>query len=138
MTVLILVMLLGAASALIYLLRRQWADAALVLIASAALGAMLAGFTMPGMPAKAARIDASGRAPHIGDAASVHLTGDGLRAAQWEDLPRACRSTGRRRRTTRYASTSRARWRWAACSRSRRRCPRAPAASCSWWPKTAR
>ncbi|UUZ56615.1 hypothetical protein LP419_16845 [Massilia sp. H-1] len=72
---------------MIYLLRRQWADAALVLIASAALGAMLAGFTMPGMPAKAARIDASGRAPHIGDAASVHLTGDGLRAAQWEDLP---------------------------------------------------
>lgn len=87
MTVLILVMLLGAASALIYLLRRQWADAALVLIASAALGAMLAGFTMPGTPAQAARIDASGRAPQIGDAASVHLTGDGLRAAQWEDLP---------------------------------------------------
>jgi len=71
MNALILVMLLGAGSAIVYLLRRQWLDAVLVLIAAAALGGMLGNYTLPGAAA----------------AAKLHLTGDGLRAAQWDDQP---------------------------------------------------
>lgn len=72
MNVFILVMLAGAASAIACLLRRQWIDAMLVLIAAAALGGMLGNFTLP---------DTAAASP------SVRMRGDGLRAAQWDDLP---------------------------------------------------
>jgi hypothetical protein len=87
MTVLILVIVLGAASALIYLLRRKWTDAALVLTAAAALGGMLGNFTIPGTPVATAEISAGAPAPVIGDEAAVRLSGDGLRTSQWDDLP---------------------------------------------------
>lgn len=63
--------ILGLASALACLLRRRPIDAALVLLAAAALGALAAGPVLPGLvPATIERID-----------------GDGLRASQWNDRP---------------------------------------------------
>lgn len=59
-------------SALVYVLRRRWLDALLVLAAGAALAGITGGFHLP------ATLD-GGR--------SLRLTGDGLRAAEWDDVP---------------------------------------------------
>lgn len=87
MNLLLLAMLLGAASAIVYLLRRQWVDALLVLAAAGALGGLLGNFALPGMPDAVVDIDAARPVPALDNAATVRLTGDGLRAAQWNDLP---------------------------------------------------
>lgn len=71
MTVLILIAIIGLASAAAYLARRQWTDALLVLVAAAALAGLAGDFKLP-----AGREDAVTR-----------LDGDGLRAAQLHDLP---------------------------------------------------
>ena len=63
--------LLGAASMLIYLWRRQWIDTALVLVATAALAGLAADVRVP-----------------VSVSASVEtIAGDGLRASEWDDLP---------------------------------------------------
>ncbi|HEU4850883.1 MAG TPA: hypothetical protein VFT37_01880 [Telluria sp.] len=72
---------LGSAGA--YLWRRQWIDAALALVAGAALGALIGGFSLPAGQGPAADA-ASGDVLH---ASAVTVGGDGLRAAQWQDLP---------------------------------------------------
>ena len=67
----LLIALLGAASMLAYLWRRQWLDAALVLVATAALAGLAADVRIAApVPASVDTID-----------------GDGLRASQWDDLP---------------------------------------------------
>ncbi|MFD2365370.1 hypothetical protein [Pseudoduganella sp. GCM10020061] len=71
------------ASAAAYLWRRQWIDAALALVAGAALAALVNGFSLPAGRGPAADA-ASGDIAH---AAEVTVDGDGLRAAQWHDLP---------------------------------------------------
>ena len=63
---------IGGASALVCLVRRKWLDAVLVLIAAVALAGLTGEFTMPG----------AGTAPK-----PMKVAGDGLRAAQWHDLP---------------------------------------------------
>lgn len=71
------------ASAAAYLWRRQWINAALALVAGAALAGLVGGFSLSAgkMPAADA---ASGDVTH---ATTVTVGGDGLRAAQWHDLP---------------------------------------------------
>lgn len=82
-----IVLAIGTASALLYLLRRQWANAALAVVAAAALAGLLAGFTRPADPGKVVTFDSGAGPFEAGDAAIVRLAGDGLRAAQWHDLP---------------------------------------------------
>jgi hypothetical protein len=67
----ILVLLIGAASAFAYGLRRKWIDAALVVTAAAALGGVLGNFNL-----------SAGA-----DSGVMHVSGDGLRSSQWHDLP---------------------------------------------------
>ncbi|HEY1042912.1 MAG TPA: hypothetical protein VGE60_03530 [Telluria sp.] len=79
----ITIILVAVASAGAYVWRRQWVDAALALVAGAALGALVNGFSIPAEQGPA--VDAaSGDVAH---AAQVTVKGDGLRASQWQDLP---------------------------------------------------
>jgi hypothetical protein len=66
-----LIVLAGAASALVYSLRRKWTDALLVVLAAAGLAGLVADMSMP---------SSAGAEP-------LRLDGDGLRASQWHDLP---------------------------------------------------
>src|SRR5438067_5008467 len=59
-------------SVLAYAMRRRWIDALLVLIAGVALVGATGGFNVPG---------------EAGGVRSLQLNGDGLRAAEWDDLP---------------------------------------------------
>lgn len=83
----ILFALIGLASAACYLWRRRWIDAALVLAAAAALAGLAGNFKLPASAAPSIAIDAAN--PNMGnlDAASLALAGDGLREAEWRDLP---------------------------------------------------
>jgi hypothetical protein len=83
----VLVAILGMASAAAYLWRRQWIDAALVLVAAGALALIAADLGLPAAGGTTVAIDSAGTVPPIGDAAALALSGDGLRAAQWHDLP---------------------------------------------------
>lgn len=86
--IIVSIALVGTASALACLWRRRWVDSALTILAAAALAAIAGGFTVPGVGGKLVAIDSDAVAPPaIADAAGVMLTGDGLRAAQWQDLP---------------------------------------------------
>lgn len=67
----IAISLAGVASAVAYLLRRSWTDTVLVLVAAFALAGL------------AAELKAAGG----GNAAPLSLSGDGLREAQWRDMP---------------------------------------------------
>ncbi|MES2129399.1 MAG: hypothetical protein V4463_19185 [Pseudomonadota bacterium] len=64
-------LILGLASAMAYLWRRQWIDAVLAALAGVALAGLLGNYLMPSAVAPAVPV----------------IAGDGLRAAQWQDLP---------------------------------------------------
>ncbi len=81
------IVLAGAASAGLYLWRRKWIDALLVLVAGGALAAMTAQLPMPWVAVPAVSIDSGETAPVVGSAELIRLRGDGLRASQWHDLP---------------------------------------------------
>jgi hypothetical protein len=66
----IAILLIGVASAAGYLWRRRWIDAALVLVAAASLAGIAVNFKVP----------AAGAIPQT-------VAGDGLREAEWRDLP---------------------------------------------------
>jgi hypothetical protein len=83
----ILIAAIGMVSAALYAWRRQWADALLILAAAAGLAGMTGKFSLPAGPAAPVTVNSRERAPAIGEAAVVRLDGDGLRAAQWRDLP---------------------------------------------------
>ena len=67
----IIILVVGAASALVYLFKRAWLDAALVLIAALALSGLVGEVSLPGAVQENA----------------MRPEGNGLRAAQWHDLP---------------------------------------------------
>jgi hypothetical protein len=85
----ILIALIGLASAGAYLSRRRWIDAALALLACAALAGMAGGFKMAAMQARARviAIDPAMPVARVAEASSLTLAGDGLFEAQWRDLP---------------------------------------------------
>lgn len=87
MIAIVFALAIGLGSAVVYLLRRKWIDAALALIAGAALAALVGELPMPADSVPSVTLDASDRNPRVGDAMLVKLKGDGLRAAQWHDLP---------------------------------------------------
>lgn len=77
----------GIVSAALYARGRQWINAVLVLLAAAALTAIIAKPTLPSGAGKEVTINAKGAVPDVSDASVIRLEGDGLRAAQWRDLP---------------------------------------------------
>lgn len=84
----------GAASAVLHGRKRKWLDAALVVVASASLAVMLADIRLPQTGENIAMVatDASGGISEasrmaIADAQTIALSGDGLREAEWRDLP---------------------------------------------------
>jgi hypothetical protein len=81
-----IVALIGAVSATFYLRRRAWIDAVLALAAAAALAAIAGDFSLPD-GGRTVAIDPGAAVQAIDDAAAITLAGDGLRAAQWHDLP---------------------------------------------------
>ncbi|NHZ62469.1 hypothetical protein [Massilia genomosp. 1] len=82
-----LIFLMGIGSAAVYLWRRQWIDALLILVAAAALGVMVGDFRLPAGVGGTLSIDSDAEAIDLNKAAAVRLSGDGLSAAQWRDLP---------------------------------------------------
>lgn len=87
MTATVLVALAGLASACLYLPRRRWIDAMLVMLAAAALAGLVGNFPVPAAGVASVSIDSNDPTPVIGEAALVRLHGDGLRESQWRDLP---------------------------------------------------
>lgn len=67
--------------------RRKWIDAALVAVAAVALALFCVEISLPSHVPTTLAIDAR-KPPHSLDGvAALRLKGDGLRAAQWDDLP---------------------------------------------------
>ncbi|RZA34435.1 MAG: hypothetical protein EOP92_15750, partial [Lysobacteraceae bacterium] len=77
----------GVASAGLYAWRRKYIDALLVLVAAAALGLFAAGIPMPGDSGRTLTLDPAAPAPALDGVRALAVKGDGLRAAQWNDLP---------------------------------------------------
>ncbi len=78
---------IGLASALYYLWRRRWTDAALVLVAALALAALVEQLARPADQLTTLDIGDGQTPAAVGAASALTLSGDGLRAAQWRDLP---------------------------------------------------
>lgn len=83
----IAISLIGAASVLLYLWRRRFLDALLALVATVALALLAADLRMPGESGATLAIDARNPPASLAGVRSLSLNGDGLRAAQWQDLP---------------------------------------------------
>lgn len=81
------VALAGLVSAGLYLARRKWVDALLVLVAATALGLFAADLRLPGESGRTLTIHASSAPESLDGIRTLRLLGDGLRAAQWNDLP---------------------------------------------------
>jgi hypothetical protein len=79
--------LAGVASAALYLRRRQWTDALLVVVAAVALGLFAAGLRVPGEAGHKLAIDSKNPPSALDGIIALRLEGDGLRRAQWNDLP---------------------------------------------------
>jgi hypothetical protein len=77
----------GIASAALYIRRRQWIDTLLVLVAAVALGLFASGIRLPGDAGRTLTLDPSAPAPMLEGVRGFAVKGDGLRAAQWNDLP---------------------------------------------------
>lgn len=82
-----LIGLAGIASAGLYAWRRTFIDALLVLVAAAALGLFAAGVKLPGDAGRTLILDPAAPAPALDGVRAFAVKGDGLRAAQWNDLP---------------------------------------------------
>lgn len=78
---------IGLASALAYGLRRRWIDALLAAVAGIALAGGVGSFTLPGEAGSTLALDAKAPPAALDGIRSIKLDSDGLRAAQWEDLP---------------------------------------------------
>lgn len=84
----------GVVSAVLYGRKRKWIDAALAGVACAALAVAIAGLRLPAAGSDALAID-TGTNGQISEAdrlaipraSAIALSGDGLREAEWRDLP---------------------------------------------------
>ena len=83
----IVIAVIGAASVLLYLWRRRVIDALLVLAASGALVLLATGWQLPGEMGRTLAIDPAHPPAALDGVRALTLQGDGLRAAQWQDLP---------------------------------------------------
>ncbi len=87
MWMLALIGVAGLVSAALYARRRQWIDTLLVLVAAIALGLFAAGLKVPGDGGRVLALAPDMRAPMLEGVRGFSVKGDGLRAAQWNDLP---------------------------------------------------
>lgn len=87
MIALILIAIVGLASAAAYLMHRNRIDALLVVVAAAALGGLVAELPMPADGRASVSIADGDAVPDLDHVRLVKLSGDGLRASQWRDLP---------------------------------------------------
>jgi hypothetical protein len=78
---------LGLVSALAYGMRRRWIDALLASVAGIALAGTIGSFTLPGDAGSTLALSVSKPPISLDGVRSLKLDGDGLRAAQWDDLP---------------------------------------------------
>jgi hypothetical protein len=78
---------IGVLSALAYGARRRWIDALLALVAGIALAGAVGSFALPGDAGSTLALSASQPPASLDGVRALTLTGDGLRAAQWDDLP---------------------------------------------------
>lgn len=79
--------LVAILSAAAYLRRRAWPDAALTLLAGAALAGMIGQFPLPGDAGASLTVSPATRAADVQHAPRLRVDGDGLSAAYWRDLP---------------------------------------------------
>ncbi|WP_312486887.1 hypothetical protein [Massilia timonae] len=82
-----LIALAGVVSAALYLRRRQWLDALLVVVATTALGLFAADLRVPGEAGRTLAVDPNAPPLSLEGVNALRLEGDGLRAAAWNDLP---------------------------------------------------
>lgn len=77
----------GLLSAAAYAARRRPLDALLALVAGGALAGATGNFTQPGEAGSTLSVSAEAPPASLAGVRSLRLEGDGLRAAQWDDLP---------------------------------------------------
>jgi hypothetical protein len=82
-----MIAIIGVATVLASLWRRNWIDALLVAVAAAALALVAGRFSLPGEAGTTLAVDAGDSAADVARAGKLTVNGDGLRAAQWHDLP---------------------------------------------------
>src|SRR5438067_7755907 len=85
-----IVIVAGAAailSALAYAVRRRWIDALLVLVAGVALLGITGGVKLPGEAGAVLAVSSADPPVTLAGVRSLRANGDGLRAAEWDDLP---------------------------------------------------
>ena len=78
---------IGLLAALAYAARRRWIDAVLALVAGAALAGTVGEFALPGEAGTTLTVDAADPPRGLGGVRTLRLSGDGLRTAEWDDLP---------------------------------------------------
>jgi hypothetical protein len=78
---------IGVLAALAYAARRRWTDAVLALVAGAALAGTVGDFALPGEAGSTLAVDAADPPRTLAGVRTLLLSGDGLRAAEWDDLP---------------------------------------------------
>lgn len=78
---------IGLLSACAYGARRRWLDAVLAALAGVALAGAVGGFTLPGETGTTLALSADAAPPTLDGVRTLRLEGEGLRAAQWRDLP---------------------------------------------------
>jgi len=83
----IVALVVGLASALAYGLRRRWIDALLAAVAGIALAGGVGSFALPGEAGATLTLDAKAAPASLDGVRTIKLDGDGLRTAQWDDLP---------------------------------------------------
>lgn len=89
----IAVLIAGVVSAALYVRKRAWINALLVLVAALALAAMLSGYSLPADGAKTVALKTDGGDVDeaallaVPQAHVIALSGPGLRESQWRDLP---------------------------------------------------
>jgi hypothetical protein len=78
---------IGLAAVIASLWRRQWLDAALVAVAAVALALVCCEIALPAKTPATLAIDTKNPPHSLDGVGALRLKGDGLRAAQWNDLP---------------------------------------------------
>lgn len=81
----------GIISGVLYLRTRQQLNAALVLLAALSLALLVAGLRWPSLPAQTITLESdeasAAQLERVEYAAAIELRGDGLRDAEWRDVP---------------------------------------------------
>jgi hypothetical protein len=77
----------GMLSALAYGARRRWIEAVLAVAAGMALAGAVGRFALPGDAGSTLALSASNPPASLDGVRALKLEGDGLRAAEWDDLP---------------------------------------------------